>query len=227
MVRSMRAIRIRHSVDVGGRRVLASCWKGLRPTTTAFWMAAAFFVALGGTAVVLAVFGVGERGISVALRLTARWSFILFWFAYAGSAMAKLFGPRFASLALHGRDFGLCFASAQVVHVGLVLWLIYVTPEFKGAMVFFWIGILCTYLLALLSLPQLRDALGLRMWLAVRTVAMEYIALTFAADFILLRLQATGVREYPLSYLPFVFLLVCGAGLRAFVSAQKLLIHSR
>jgi hypothetical protein len=224
MIESMLAIKTWQSIDARKRRVIARYWAGLRPTTTLSWMAAAFLVALAVAMVVLATFGVGERGITIALRLTARWSFVLFWFAYVGSAMAKLFGPRFASLALHSRDFGLCFASAQVVHVGLVLWLIYATPGFSGAMAFFWIGILCTYLLALLSLPQLRDALGPRMWLAVRTAAIEYIALTFAADFILLRLQATGVHQYPLNYLPFALLLVGGAGLRAFVSAQQLLI---
>ena len=81
-------------------------------------------------------------------------------------------------------------------------------------MLFFWIGVLCTYLLALFSLPWLRDALGLRLWLAFRLFALEYIALVFADDFILAPLQATGFRSYPVSYVPFAVLLVGGAGLR-------------
>ena len=73
---------------------------------------------------------------------------------------------------------------------------------------------LCTYLLALFSLPRLRDALGLRIWRAFRLIALEYIALVFADDFILAPLQATGFRSYPLSYLPFAVMLVGAIGLR-------------
>src|SRR6516164_1975139 len=103
----------------GDRRI--SWW----PTTTLSWTAVAFLIAFASAATVLAIFGVGERGMSIALRLTARWSFLLFWLAYAGGAMARLFGSRFAALARRGRDFGLAFASAQIVHVGLILSLFY------------------------------------------------------------------------------------------------------
>jgi hypothetical protein len=166
--------------------------------------------------IVLAVFGAGDRGTALALRATARWSFLLFWPAYAGRAMAWVFGPRFDVLARRGREFGLAFASAQFVHVGLVLWLYYSATGPASAMVFFWVGIVCTYLLALFSLPRLRDALGPRAWRLVLTIALEYIALAFAADFILGPLQASGLREFPLTYLPFALMLVGGAGLRLF-----------
>jgi hypothetical protein len=159
----------------------------------------------------------GTKGgrIGIALQITARWSFLLFWLAYCGGAIAKLFGDRFAALARRGRDFGLAFASAQLVHFGLVAWLYLSAPKSNGGMVFFWVGIFCTYLLALLSLPRLHDALGPKVWRTVRTAAMEYIALVFAADFILLPLQANGVGKYPLTYLPFVLLLIGGVVLRA------------
>jgi dTDP-4-dehydrorhamnose 3,5-epimerase len=42
-------------------------------------------------------------------------------------------------------------------------------------MVFFWVGMLCTYLLALFSLPRLGDALGPRLWRIFCTIALEYI----------------------------------------------------
>jgi len=54
----------------------------------------------------------GEK-LGVALRATARWSFLLFWLAYAGGALATLFGPKFQALARRGRDFGLSFASGR------------------------------------------------------------------------------------------------------------------
>ena len=66
---------------------------GWRPTTTSSWMAAAFLIALVSAIAVLATFGAGERGTVIALRVTARWSFLLFWLAYTGSAMARLLDP--------------------------------------------------------------------------------------------------------------------------------------
>jgi hypothetical protein len=163
-------------------------------------------------AVVFVRYGTGDQGTVRALQLTARWSFLLFWLAYIGGATARLFGPRFAGWARRGRELGLAFASAQLIHVGLVLWLIYIEPEPSGGMVFFWVGILCVYLLALFSLAPLREALGTRLWQTFRTAALEYIALTFAADFILLPLNELG--KHPLGYVPFIVMLVGGTGLR-------------
>ena len=183
-----------------------------RPITAVSWMCAAFLIAFTLAVVVLVIFGVGERGTAIALRATARWSFLLFWLAYAGGAIAWLSGPRLDGLARHGRELGLAFAAAQLVHVGLVLWIIHIATGPTGAMVFFWVGIFCTYLLALFSLPRLRDALEPRLWRIFRTIALEYIALAFAADFITLHADELG--KHPLSYLPFAVMLVSGAGLR-------------
>ena len=187
---------------------------GWWPITVWSWMGVAFLIAFALAAIVLLIFGAGSRGMGLALRITARWSFLLFWLAYAGGAMARLCGPRLGGLARFGRELGLAFASAHVVHLGLVLWLLYFAAEPGGGMIFFWVGMLCTYLLALFSLPRLRDALGPRLWRTFCTIALEYIALVFAADFILLPLRADGLGNYPLSYLPFALMLVGGAGLR-------------
>jgi len=175
-------------------------------------MLAGFLVALALAAIVLVIFGADNGGTQLALRVTARWSFLLFWLAYAGGTLARLFGGRLDGLARRGREFGLAFASAHLIHVGLVLWLYHITPGPGSAMVFFWVGILCTYLLALFSLPRLRDALGRPLWRVLRTIALEYIALAFGFDFILDPLQRHG--KYPWSYLPFAFMLVGGASLR-------------
>jgi hypothetical protein len=172
-------------------------------------MSAAFLVALALAVIILAIFGAGERGTAIALRATARWSFVLFWAAYAGGAIAYLW-PRLDGLARHGRELGLAYASAQLVHVGLVVWIIHVATDPSGAMVFFWIGIFCTYLLALFSLPRLRSALDPHLWRIIRVIALEYIAIVFTADFISLHAHALGT----LSYLPFALVLVAGAGLR-------------
>src|ERR1700733_11532722 len=121
-----------HALARGGFGVRRIGWW---PITAPAAMAAAFVVASALAAIVLAVFGAGERGTVLALRATARWSFLLFWLAYAGGAMAALCGPRLGELARRGRELGLAFASAQFVHVVLVLWLFYVTAR-PGGMIF-------------------------------------------------------------------------------------------
>jgi len=184
------------------------------PVTTASLMAAGFLIALVLAAVMLVIFGAGDRGTEIALRATARWSFLLFWLAYAGGAMAKLFGPPFDALAKQGRAMGLAYASAQLIHVALIFWLFHLAAGPGGAMLVFWAGIVCTYVLALFSWPRLRDALGPPLWQIVRITAMEYIAYVFALDFILIPLSEHGAGGYPLSYVPFAVMLVGAAGLR-------------
>jgi hypothetical protein len=201
---------------------------GWRPVSVLWWIAAAFLVCLLLAATVLAVFGTGDRGTVLALRLTARWCFLLFWFAYAGGPLAKLWNVNlFAELARHGREFGLAFASALAVHVALVLWHYHIATPPDGVMLFFWIGIFCAYLLALFSLPGVRDALGPRLWRITLALALDYIALVFAVDFIVNPLQATGVGKYPLSYVPFAAMLVAGALLRLAAFVRTYLVRER
>jgi hypothetical protein len=177
------------------------------------WMVVCFLIAFALAAIVVAIFGAGIHGTGLVLRWTGRWSFLLFWLAYAGTAMAALFGRRFAGLARRGRELGLGFASAQLVHVGFVLWLYYIAPEPVGRMVVFWAGVFCTYALALFSLPQLRAGLGPRVWQISRTIGLEYIALVFAFDFIFLPLHG-GYDKYPPSDFPLAVMLVSGASMR-------------
>jgi hypothetical protein len=179
-----------------------------------YWMAAAFLVSLALAVIVLAAAGAGEHGTVLALRLTARWCFLLFWPAYAGSALTRFCGPRFAVLARHGREFGLAFAAALAVHVGLVLWLMAIAADQRAAMLVFWAGVASTCALVLLSLPRLRNWLGPRAWRVLCEGAMQYIALVFAVDFIVEPLRANGPGKYPPTYLPFVIILVGGVLLR-------------
>lgn len=185
------------------------------------WMAAGFIGAFALAVVVIAFFGAGTGGIVLALRVTARWSLFLFWLAYAGGALAKLMRTRLPWLSRSGRDLGLSFASAQLVHVALVLWLLITATEPSSKMVYLWLGILCTYLLALFSLPRLRNLLGPRLWMVLRTIALEYIAIVFAFDFIIDPLKARGFAAYPLSYLPFALTLIGGAALRVFAFVRS------
>src|SRR5271154_2341550 len=85
------------------------------------WMGAGFCAALAVAVIVLGLNGPDNKSVRLALELTARWSFLLFFLAYAGNALAALFG--WTALGGHAREFGLSFAAAHFVHVGLVVWL--------------------------------------------------------------------------------------------------------
>jgi hypothetical protein len=178
------------------------------------WMAAAFAMAAVIATAVLAHYGTGTNATNTALQVTARFSFLLFWLAYAGGGLAVLLGP-FAPapahfLKRHGRDFGLSFAAAHLVHITLVGWLVWSGhPPGRDVFVFFVPPLLVVYLLALFSLPSLQRALGPGLWAVLRTVGMTYIAYAFAADFL-------GGNPFDLRlpnlilYTPFALLTVAG-----------------
>jgi hypothetical protein len=189
-------------------------------------MATALGAALALTLVTLIHSGTGEPGTVDALRVTARWSYVLFWPAYAGGAMAALFGPAFNALAQRGREFGLAFASAHLVHAGLVAWLyhIAVQPPGRNTLVFFGAALFWTYLLALLSIKQLAGMLKPTALRLLRTVGVEYIALAFLADFA--RNPFGSSALHVVAYLPFLTLAIAGPVLRLAVWLRRL-IRSR
>lgn len=162
-----------------------------------------------------------EKGISTALRVTGRLSFLLFWPAYAGSAIAVLFGRRFALLARYGREFGLAFASAQLVHVALVVWLIANSsePVLERIMPFFALGVVWTYVLAFSSAKRLQNLFSPDLWRTLRNLGIEYIALVFFADFVLAPIQSGTTR--PIAYVPFALLLIFGSLLRVSVMVRR------
>jgi hypothetical protein len=129
--------------------------------------------------------GADNRGTRLALELTARWSFLLFWLAYAGNATAQLFGVR--SLAGHGREFGLAFATAHLVHIGLIVWLGTIlgrVPLSGGLLLFFLIALFATYLLAGFSFGGVKT-IGPAAWRWIRFLGMNYILIAFGRDFVL------------------------------------------
>jgi hypothetical protein len=190
----------------------------MRKGTTLQWMGAAIGVAL---MIVLAVaLLVPENRLSVALRSTARWSFLLFWLASAGGALVTLYGSKFSNLAARARDFGLSFASAHLVHLGLVAWLYYafVGPG-KFTLIFFGIAAFWTYLLALLSVRRITAILPSRTWKVLRTIGVEYISIAFLYDFA--RNPFGAGFLHVVEYLPFLILAVAGPLLRVAAWVKK------
>jgi hypothetical protein len=188
--------------------------------TTREWMAASFLVGLAIVLVIRVGAGPGER-VDMALRATARWSFLLFWLASAGGALATLFGSRFQALARRARDFGLAFASAHLAHLGVVAWL-YVSdnPPARSTLIFFGIAAIWTYVLAILSIKRLSAGLNPRVWRTVRTLGVEYIGLAFLTDFAKHPFQG-GVLDVA-NYLPFLALAIAGPILRLAALVKRL-----
>jgi hypothetical protein len=184
-----------------------------RKSSAVFWMTVAFGVALGLAASVLAVHGVDDKGLRRALQVTARWSFLLFWMAYSCTAITALLGPALEPLARRGREFGLAYAAAQLIHLGLVAWLFQMTSHLPLAgqgFVFFMIGIVWTYLLALFSVGMLSKTLGSGGWRALRVLGLNYILFAFAMDFVPLGIHAI-VHYEPrrlIGYAPFAMMTV-------------------
>jgi hypothetical protein len=165
-------------------------------------MGAAFVV---GLAIVITIYAiVPSQRLGMALRATARWSFLWFCLATYGGALTTLFGSRFHALARRGRDFGLAFAAAHVVHLALVVWLLYSSPYSIPPLylMVFSVGVFWTYVLAAFSLSSTLSArLGPWRWKIVRTIGVEYIAFAYAFEFtnrILDGNRANAIHYFPL-----------------------------
>lgn len=175
-------------------------------------IAGAFTIGVGLATCAVAAFGINPKGISEALRATARWSFLPFWLAYASGPAAGLFGARFAPLAARIRDFGLAYAAAQTVHFGLVAWIYAISPKPPvpfATLIFFLIGLFWTYLLALLSIRRIASRLNSNLVWLLRQVGTQYIMLAFLRDFALAPLRHD--LGFQLLYAP--FLLLCLGGI--------------
>jgi hypothetical protein len=174
---------------------------------TLVWMALAFAASLGLAASIVAAFGI-DPGLSIALRATARLAFLIFLPAYVGGPLTSLFGNAFLPLRQHARDLGLAFASAMVVHLGLVIWLcaIGAAPPVKTFVVF-GLAAVSIYLLALLSVRRVRELLPQKFWPPLRVVTTNYIALAFIDDF-----KNFRVNDFygDIAYLPFAVLAIGG-----------------
>jgi hypothetical protein len=191
-------------------------------------MGGAFCAALGVGFVALAFLGTGQQGVSVATESVARVAFVFFWLAYAGGALATFFGSASDGLARHRREFGLAFAAALLVHLAFVAWLFRISfpqPVSDTVVLYFGIGALWTYGLALGSIKCLHDLLGANLWRIFSFAGVEYIAFLFFRDFILVPLQYGA--EHPFNYVPFSILIIVGPLLRWASITRRYYLHWR
>jgi D-alanyl-lipoteichoic acid acyltransferase DltB (MBOAT superfamily) len=184
-------------------------------------MAASFAMALAIVLIARGVAAPGEK-VTMALRATARWSFLLFWLASTGGALVTLYGSRFQALARQARTLGLSFASAHLAHLGVVAWIYFSSsnPPERSTLIFFGIAAIWTYTLAIFSIQRLSAALNPKLWRAVRIVGVEYIALAFLVDFDKNPFQ--GGFANLVAYVPFLALAVAGPLLRLAALVKRL-----
>jgi len=184
------------------------------------WIATTFCAAI---ALAIGAVAVGHHGhrIGLGLAVTARFAFLLFWPAYVGGALTSLFGDAFLPLKSHARELGLSFAAAIAVHLGLVATICLAGhPPPLETFVIFGAAAGCTYLLALLSVRRVREALPANAWPPIRFVAMNYILFAFILDFS--SFQTYGLIDV-VKYLPFLALAICAPILRLVAWAKTAL----
>ncbi len=187
------------------------------------WMGAGLLGSIALATAALVWLGAGQRGTVTALQLTARWAYAFFWPAYAGGALSSLFGARFQPLARRARVLGLAFAAAMLGHITMIVRLYAISarePIPLTSAIYFGVGLLFAYTLALFSIPALAARLSprARQWLF--TFGLEYIALAFLRDF-LHDPFARGV-DHLIGYLPFIALGVLALLLRLIVYGKGL-----
>jgi hypothetical protein len=177
------------------------------------WIAAALGANLLLATIVLVVLGAGIHGTATALRVTARVSFLWFWAAYIGSALTTLFGRAFLPLKQRGREFGLAFATALLVHLCLVSWLCWIgAAPAVGVFVLFGTAAVFTYLLAICSVGNFQSMLGPRRWPLLRMIGMNFILCAFFKDFA--RSPLFGDFWHAVEYVPFAMMAIGAALLR-------------
>jgi hypothetical protein len=163
--------------------------------------------------VILATRGLGDHGTAIALAVTARAAFLWFFAAYTGGALTTLFGPAFLPIKLLGRELGLAFAAALLIHLILVGWLCWIgAAPAIGVFVFFGPVAVLTFVLAFFSIGNFHTILGPRWWQLLRLIGMNVILCTFLKDFLQHPLHG-GVRHL-IEYLPFAAMAIVAPLLR-------------
>jgi hypothetical protein len=184
-----------------------------KPPSAALWMGLAALAAAVVGAAALARLGHGESGTAVALRLTARLGFLLFWLSYVAGATTTLFGERWRPLTRHARVLGMSFAAVLTVHLTLVAWICWIgAPPPLQTFVIFGIGAACAYALLASSFAVVRDAMGMDLWRRVQSLGASYILFAFAFDFF--RPQPLKPLAFLVGYLPFDIMVGMAVALR-------------
>jgi DMSO/TMAO reductase YedYZ heme-binding membrane subunit len=163
----------------------------------------------------------------LALRTTARMSFVWFMLAFVASPLAQLApGPASAWLLRRRRAFGVIFGLSMTMHVGFILRLFMLHAPERPPMVTdadFYVGVPGLLLVAAMtvtSLEALRRRLGPVAWKRLHTTGLWVVW----SIFFLCLVDSVGRKttEHPVTmYYLFFALLLFGLGLRVSAAARR------
>jgi methionine sulfoxide reductase heme-binding subunit len=131
------------------------------------------------------IYGFGETGMRVAIRLTARSSCILFLLAFVGSSLAALWPSTWTQwLRSNRRYFGLSFAMSHAWHAIAIVGLAFIS---QGNAIGYSAGGILGYifiaLMAATSSDRGMEWLGDHRWHILHTVGAHYLWLAFTVSF--------------------------------------------
>ena len=178
-------------------------------------------------AALFAVAGTDSDGTELALRLTARVSFVWFLLVFVAAPAQRLYPSAFGALLVRRRRaLGVTFGLSMAIHVGCILRLYALHAPARPPMVTdsdIWIGIPALGMVALLTVTSL-DALKRRLspaaWRRLHTTGIWVVW----AIFFLCLVDSVGRKTtaHPvLAYHLFIAVLVIAAGLRLWSAARQ------
>jgi DMSO/TMAO reductase YedYZ heme-binding membrane subunit len=171
-------------------------------------------LAIGAMLAVIGVsLGPGEAGLRLAIRLTARTSFLLFALAFLASALQALSpGPISQYLVRNRRYLGLSFGVSHLYHLAAILLLVAQAPSGRvgGMADFVPGGFLYLWILLMMATSSNRAVhwLGPRRWRVLHRLGMYFIFVGFLKGF------GLAIPLDPLLYGPLFGMLLGLLGLR-------------
>ncbi len=168
-------------------------------------------------AIIWLIYGIDEQGMRMAIRATARTSYILFLGAFVASALRRIWSNSFTAWLLKNRRYlGISMAVSHTYHAIAILGLWFatsgVTPKFDpgGAL-----GYLFLIAMTITSFERPAAWIGQPAWKILHTTGMHFFWLAFTLEFSL------RIQESMLIYLPLVILLVLAIMLRLFAPRMQ------
>lgn len=164
----------------------------------------AALAAVGGSAMILTTYGTDAEGTGVALRYTARTSFLCYMAAFAAAPLAAVMKTSFTRwLRANRRYFGVGFAASHTVHLAAILHLAYLKPGIYDATTLILGGLGYVFLAAMAatSFNSTTRMLGPKAWKALHKTGMYYLGFIFVATV----MDRVGAKPpyaiFPLAYL--------------------------
>lgn len=166
------------------------------------------------TAAIFLVAGIGEAGLRMLIRATARTSLVLFLAAFVASSLRQLWPmPATRWLLTNRRYVGVSFAVSHFLHLLAIVALAVTVPEFEistvtligGGMAYVFIAAMVAT-----SFDRTTAWLGPRRWRLLHTAGMYYVWIIFVNSYV-----PRALIESP-AYLPFAASLLVALGLRIY-----------